>query len=120
MTVIIKWDTMSLRIEAPTVAEALETWRGLFADEPATTDKKVSARISNQTISTCSFSGELTRPSRPDGHRPWYGGICPVDPDTVVEVLTSTGCFCRDRASNFRWTHYTGSNYVNIVSYRKV
>ena len=48
----------------------------------------------------------------------WQGGECPVDPDTIVEVMLSGGDVVRMQAGLFHWQR--SSHAGNIIAYRVI
>lgn len=55
-----------------------------------------------------------------DGWVFWGGGVCPVDPDDLVEVRLKNDWFlCARPASRFRWNHI-GERRFDIAAYRVV
>lgn len=53
----------------------------------------------------------------PKGFTPWFGGACPVDPDTGVDVILADGTSGGSEAKDFDWSHVEGRS-VNILAYR--
>jgi hypothetical protein len=49
----------------------------------------------------------------------WEGGVCPVNPETIVDVEFDQGTKVAGVAGRFNWTHYP-DNGGNIVAYREV
>lgn len=55
-----------------------------------------------------------------DGWSAWYGGYCPVDDETVVDVEFRNGDGGSGRAKSFYWSHDAKRPYHDVVKYRTV
>ena len=51
----------------------------------------------------------------------WKGGECPVDANTIVNVITANGMTFTGRAELFEWENLESSkhrSFANIISYK--